>query len=228
MSQPARILVVEDDDETRRALLFALETYGHHVSLAPCAAAAVEQARLRRHDLVLLDLGLPDGDGRELIPILRSLCDSLVVVSATHDVSTKVAAFEAGADDYVTKPFSARELLARVEARRRVTTGTVAPPARVLLGNVEVDFVRRLARRDGAHIALRRREWQLLEVIAHSGGQYIQPDELVTAVWGDETDVTFTAVYTTVRRLRAALEQDPGAPRYLVGERGLGYALRAD
>ena len=224
MSRPARVLVVDDDHDICRALLLALESDGHRVSVALSGAAALEQARLRRHDLVLLDLGLPDGDATHLVPVLRSLSDTLVVVSANTDVDAKVAALDAGADDYVTKPFSAREVLARVRARRRASSGGFSPN-RLTLGDVEIDLVRREIQRGDDTATLRRKEWEILDALVAEEGRHVLTGDLLATIW-DDAQVSPNGLYTHIRRIRETIEDDPSQPRYLVGERGLGYALR--
>lgn len=225
----AKILVVDDEPQIRRLLRAALERGAYEVAGAEDARQALSLLGVERPDLVLLDLGLPDRDGLELVPLIRARSTAKVLVisarDATHD---KVAALDLGADDFVTKPFDTDELLARVRVALRQRLAAPAPFPVVRLGAVEVDLSERRVRREGAAVHLTPKEWGLLAELCRHPGRVITHGQLLRAVWGPahERDVEYLRV--TVRGLRAKLETDPARPRLILNEPGVGYRLAAE
>jgi two-component system KDP operon response regulator KdpE len=219
----ATVLVVEDEPRLLRALQLALQANGYDVLAAPTGTRAL--ACLAEHpvDAVVLDLGLPDLDGQVLIRRVRaSETTPILVLSARHASAQKVAALDAGADDYVTKPFGLEELLARLRAVLR--RGTPAPePSRVDTVGFSLDFPAGRAVRDGREVRLTPTEWKILEVLTRTPGRLVPHAELLERVWGPAyvKETHYLRVY--LGQLRRKLEADPSAPRYLITEPGLGY-----
>jgi two-component system KDP operon response regulator KdpE len=222
----AKLLVVDDEAQIRRLLRAALERSGHEVVAAEDARQALSLLGIERPDLVLLDLGLPDRDGLELLPLIRARSNARVlVISAREATEEKVAALDLGADDFVTKPFDTDELLARVRVALRRRASVAAPAGAGRLGTVEVDLSERKVRRDGAEVRLTPKEWGLLAELARHPGRVITHGQLLRGVWGPahERDVEYLRV--TVRGLRAKLEEDPARPALILNEPGVGYRL---
>ena len=225
MSEPAppRILVIDDEPQIHRFLGPALEAAGYAPLRAETAAAGLRLAAERAPALILLDLGLPDLDGQQAIPRLRCFCTApIVVLSARDREGEKVAALDAGADDYVEKPFALAELLARLRAVLRRAAGQLAPPAVVRAGPLTVDLARRIARLDDAEpLRMTPREWDLLAALARAGpGRVITQRQLLTAVWGPAhaEDAQYLRVY--IGHLRQKLGAAAGLIRT---EPGIGY-----
>ncbi len=227
MSAEPIILVVEDDASLCRSLVMTLKAAGY-ASLA--AGTLAEARRARAHHkphAVLLDLGLPDGDGLDFIREIRA--DSLtpiVVLTARDAEALKVSALDAGADDYVTKPFGLDELLARLRAglRHAIQSGGSAPVVRA--GSLEIDLAARVVRRDDAEIDLSPKEFEILAMLAAQLGKVVRHKDLLKAVWGSErADIQYLRVY--IGQLRAKLEATPNTPRMLLSDPGVGYRLIA-
>lgn len=220
-----RVLVVEDDPAIRRLLHACLTRSGHEVIEAAHARAAVAALDIDKPEAVLLDLGLPDRDGLELVPLVKRAGAALVILSARDDTEQKVAALDLGADDYVTKPFDSEELLARLRTalRHRLAAGSQAEVVR--LGAVEIDLAARRVTRDGAELRLSPKEWGMLAELARHPGRVITHAQLLRAVWGagHEHDVEYLRV--AARGIRLKLEADPAAPSLLRNEPGVGYRL---
>ncbi|MFY4718874.1 response regulator [Streptomyces sp. LaBMicrA B280] len=221
-----RVLVVEDDPQLVRALVINLRARRYGVDAAPDGATALRLAAARRPDVVLLDLGLPDMDGVDVIRALRGWTRTpVIVLSARQASGEKVAALDAGADDYVTKPFSMDELLARLRAAVRRTEDTPAAPEPVLVrtAHFSVDLLAKKVLRDGKDVRLTPTEWHLLEILVTNPGRLITQRHLLREVWGvtraDKTN--YLRVY--MAQLRRKLETDPAHPRYLITEPGMGY-----
>ncbi|GAU71362.1 putative two-component response regulator [Streptomyces sp. NBRC 110611] len=221
-----RVLVVEDEPPLVRALEINLKARGHDVDTAPDGAHALRLASVRPPDVVLLDLGLPDMDGidviRELLGWSRA---SILVVSARRTSDEKVAALDAGADDYITKPFSMDELLARLRAaaRRMVSAQPPAGHAVVVTEEFTIDFPAKKARRDGHDVRLTPTEWHLLEVLIRNSGRLVGRRQLLEEVWGPShlTQTNYLRVY--MAQLRRKLEADPAHPRHFHTAPGMGY-----
>jgi two-component system, OmpR family, KDP operon response regulator KdpE len=222
-----RILVVDDDRQLLRALRINLTTRGYDVVLAPDGATALAAASRQTPELVVLDLGLPDMDGVEVVEGLRGWSTvPVIVLSARDQEAAKVRALDAGADDYVTKPFGMDELLARVRAALR--RGAPAPQEPVVATEAfTVDLAARRVTRDGADVRLTPTEWHLLEVLVRNAGKLVAHRQLLQEVWGPkyESETNYLRVY--MAQLRAKLEPDPARPRYLLTEPGMGYRFVA-
>jgi two-component system, OmpR family, KDP operon response regulator KdpE len=225
----SRVLVVEDESGLRRALAINLKARGYDVDVAGDGAAALAAASRRPPDAVVLDLGLPDVDGNEVIAGLRGWSSApIIVLSARAEQHDKVLALDAGADDYVTKPFGMDELLARLRAALR----RVAPPGESPVVETEaftVDLATKQARdTSGAEIHLTPTEWHVLEVLIRHQGKLVGQHQLLQDVWGPEygTETNYLRVY--VAQLRRKLEADPSRPRHLITEPGMGYRFVAD
>jgi two-component system KDP operon response regulator KdpE len=225
-----RVLVVDDEPVIVRGLRASLSAAGYEVATAANATEALQSASLRSPDAVVLDLRLPDGDGIAVCRELRRWSQApVIVVSAVRGETQKIAALDAGADDYVTKPYSVGELLARLRAalrRSALPAGHLLP--RVTFGDVEVDLADRRVRRAGEHVHLTPREYELLAELARHPGKVLTHAMLLRAVWGVayQTEVHYLRVFMT--RLRGKLEDDPSRPRHLLTETGVGYRLLAD
>jgi two-component system KDP operon response regulator KdpE len=219
-----RILVVDDEAQIHRFLTPALEAAGFEAAQARDGASAL--AELARHppDAVLLDLGLPDLDGQEVLRRARAFFQGPVIVLSARDrEAEKIAALDGGADDYVEKPFGVGELLARLRVALR-RAGSAAPALGVIRGgDLEVDLSLGLVRREGARVRLTKKEFELLAVLARAEGKVVTHKRLLTAVWGaaHEHDVQYLRVL--VGQIRQKLERDPAAPELLVTEPGVGY-----
>ncbi|MFI8368556.1 response regulator [Streptomyces sp. NPDC085466] len=228
-----RVLVVEDEPPLVRALTINLRARAYEVDAAPDGTTALRLAAERRPDVVVLDLGLPDMDGIDVIKTLRGWTRvPLVVLSARRTTHEKVEAFEAGADDYLTKPFDMAELLARLRAAVRRNTpdgaGGVLPADEprsltVATEDFTVDLAAKKVRRGGLAVRLTPTEWHLLEILVRSPGRLISQRQLLEEVWGPTfaTRTNYLRVY--MAQLRRKLEKDPSHPRYLITEPGMGY-----
>ena len=223
------ILVIEDDPAIRNVLRVLLQAEHYRVVEAPTAARAVIEARSHRPDLLLVDLGLPDGDGLKVIREVRAWSVvPIVVLSARTMEAQKIAALDVGADDYVTKPFSAPELLARVRAAlRRSARGAEQVPL-LQLGSVEVDLVRRQARGKDGEVHLTPLEYRVLESLARQAGMIVTQKQLIREAWGPGRMGDSSSLRVCVRNLRQKIEPNASQPRYIVTEAGLGYRLRTD
>lgn len=225
MSLAPKILIVDDEPAIRRLLARALERSGYRVVEAGDGRAALNALAIDKPDLVLLDLGLPDRDGLELLPTMtRPGGPAVLIVSARDATAEKVAALDLGADDFVTKPFDSEELLARMRAalRRRASAGGQA--AVIDLGSVSIDLVARRVSRDGMAVHLTPKEWGVIAALAAHPGRVITHVHLLRTVWGaaHESDIEYLRV--TMRALRQKLDTQP-IPTLLQNEPGVGYRL---
>ena len=230
MAQTAKIMVVEDDAHIRRLLKATMQRAGHVVVEAADARQAIALLDIERPDVVLLDLGLPDRDGLELIePMRLRSAATLIVVSARDDGSEKAAALDLGADDYVTKPFDTEELLARIRtALRHQRSMTAGEPASVIeAGAVRIDPEHRRVFRDGAEIHLTPKEYAVLAELARRPDHVLTHAHLLKAVWGPAHAERVEYLRIAVRGLRQKLEADPSRPRLIINELAVGYRLRA-
>jgi two-component system, OmpR family, KDP operon response regulator KdpE len=225
-STVTRVLVVDDEEPILRALRINLTARRYQVSTAADGASGLAAMARDRPDVLILDLGLPDMDGTEVIRGVRGWTSTpIIVLSAWGQESQKVAALDAGADDYVTKPFGMNELLARLRAA--VRRAAPAPDEPVLATpDFTVDLAAKRVIRDGADIRLTPTEWQLLEVLVRNAGRLVTQRHLLREVWGPqyETEGNYLRVY--VAHLRRKLEPDPAQPRYLRTEPGMGYRFQ--
>ena len=223
------VLVVEDDAGIRAILRTLLESQRYRVVEAESAARGAIEARHHRPDLVIIDLGLPDRDGLTLIREIRTISPvPMLVLSARTMEAAKVAALDAGADDYVTKPFSSPEMLARVRAalRRNARGGETLPVLR--LGPVTVDLTRRTAHGAGGELHLTPLEYRVLDCLARNAGMIVTQAQLLREAWGPDRFGDSRGLRTYIRMLRQKLEPDPGQPRFLITEAGVGYRLQVD
>ena len=225
-SLPSRVLVVDDEPAIRRFLRTSLGAHGYQVEEAADGQAALELLRRVPPDVLVLDLGLPDLDGFELLRRLRAGGSALpiIVLSSRADEKGKVEALDLGADDYVTKPFGIDELLARIRAalRHRLQQQGEKPVFRS--GDLSVDLVRRIVTVRGEEIKLSPREYDLLRLLVAHAGKVLTHNFLLRELWGAESDVQYLRIY--IRALRQKIEPDPEQPRHVITEQGVGYRLR--
>ena len=223
------ILIIEDEPAIRAVLRVLLEAQGYRCAEADTALRAEIEARSHKPDLLLIDLGLPDADGLKVIRRVRAWSQvPIVVLSARTMEEQKIAALDAGADDYVTKPFSAPELLARIRAALRRDVRGAAPAAVLQFGALRVDLARREAQGTEGEVHLTPLEYRVLASLARHLGAIVMQRQLIREVWGPERQDDSRSLRVCIKNLRAKLEPDPRQPRYLVTETGLGYRLRAD
>ena len=229
MSPAAKILIVEDDAHIRRLLRATLQRAGHEAVEAADARQALALLDIEHPDVVLLDLGLPDRDGLELIePMRLRSAATLIVVSAREDSAEKVAALDLGADDYVTKPFDTEELLARIRtALRHQRTGTTDEASAIIDdGSVRIDLEYRRVLRDGAEIHLTPKEYAVLAELARRPDRVLSHSQLLKSVWGPAQTDRVEYLRIAIRGLRQKLEADPSQPRLIINELAVGYRLR--
>jgi two-component system KDP operon response regulator KdpE len=218
-----KVVVVDDEAAMCRALRINLSARGYDVSTAFDGASGLAQIAKVRPDAVILDLGLPDMDGEEVIRGVRGWSATpIIVLSARELEASKVAALDAGADDYVTKPFGMDELLARLRAAvRRGATAEEAPS--VVTDDFVIDLAAKRVTRDGADVRLTPTEWQLLEVLVRHRGRLVTQRQLLHDVWGPEYSTESNYLRVFMAQLRRKLEPEPSHPRYLLTEAGMGY-----
>ncbi|MFD0403665.1 response regulator [Kitasatospora sp. NPDC059811] len=224
-----RVLVVDDEPQIVRALVINLKARKYEVDAAHDGASALELAAARHPDVVVLDLGLPDMDGVEVIRGLRGWTRvPIIVLSARHASDEKVEALDAGADDYVTKPFGMDELLARMRAAvRRAEPVAGEDDSLVVTESFTVDLAAKKVNRDGADVRLTPTEWHLLEVLVRNAGRLVSQTQLLQEVWGPayRTETNYLRVY--LAQLRRKLERDPSHPRHFITEPGMGYRFES-
>jgi two-component system KDP operon response regulator KdpE len=226
----SRILVVDDEPQILRALVTNLRARAYDVDAAGTGEIALELAARHRPDLVVLDLGLPGISGRDVIEGLRGWTDvPIVVLSARDEERDKIAALDAGADDYVTKPFGMGELLARLRAALRRVAPTADEPV-VTTPDFTVDFVAKRIHRDGQDVKLTPTEWHMVELLVHNAGKLVTQRQLLQEVWGPEYGTETNYLRVHMAHIRRKLEPEPARPRYFLTEPGMGYRfeLRAD
>jgi two-component system KDP operon response regulator KdpE len=222
-----RVLVVDDDTHLLRTLHITLTARGYDVLTAPDGTTALRVAARDHPDVVVLDLGLPDLDGADVVSALRERSTvPVVVLSARSDSVDKVRALDRGADDYVTKPFGVDELLARLRAAVRRAAIPAHADERVEADGLVVDLAARTVERDGVPVALTRTEWAILDVLVRNRGRLVTRREVLEAAWGpgEKRETSYLRVY--VAQLRRKLERDPAHPEHLLTELGMGYRFR--
>jgi two-component system, OmpR family, KDP operon response regulator KdpE len=226
-SAPSRILVVDDEPAIRRFLRTSLSAQDFRIEEAAGGEAALELLRKTPIDVLVLDLGMPDIDGFEVIRRLRSSGSAIpiIILSSRADEKGKVEALDLGADDYVTKPFGIDELLARIRAalRHRLQQQGEKPVFRS--GDLTVDLVRRTVTVRGEEVKLSPREYDLLRLLVAHAGKVLTHNFVLHELWGADSDVQYLRIY--IRALRQKIESDPEQPRYIITEQGVGYRLRA-
>ncbi|WP_077490577.1 response regulator [Sinomonas mesophila] len=221
---PTTVLVVEDEAQIARALQINLRVHGYEALTVPSGEAALALAAERHLDIVVLDLGLPGMDGVEVIRRLREWTSvPIIVLSARHGSEDKVEALDAGADDYVTKPFGLEELLARLRAAARRGQRPPEEAARVQMGDLSVDLAARRVTRNGRQVRLTPTEWSILALLVRRPGALVTQREILMQVWGPAyaKETQYLRVY--LAQLRRKLEDDPAHPRHLHTEAGMGY-----
>jgi two-component system KDP operon response regulator KdpE len=223
-----KILVADDDPQLVRALRITLAAHGYDVVAAADGAAAVTLAAQSHPDIVLLDLGMPHLNGVQVIQALRGWTTApIIVVSGRTGSADKVEALDAGADDYVTKPFQIDELLARLRALTRRTASAAGEPT-VSFGGVSIDLAARAVTRAGIRVHLTPTEWRMLEFLARNPGALVTRQTLLKEIWASDqvSDSGYLRLYMS--QLRKKLEADPANPRHLLTESGMGYRLVLD
>lgn len=224
-SKGARILIIDDEAPIRKLLKVALTSHGYDVLEAVCGKEGIERAATYRPDIIILDLGLPDIDGLEVIKLLRewSKCP-IIILSVKEQENDKILALDLGADDYVTKPFNMGELIARIRAALRHAAGTEDQPT-LVFGDLIVDILHRRVKVDEREIKLSPIEYSLIKNLAIHGGKVLTHKQLLITVWGPtyENDAQYLRVY--IGQLRRKIEQDPSHPKHIITEPGVGYRL---
>jgi two-component system KDP operon response regulator KdpE len=225
-----RVLVVDDEPQIRRSLRVALRANGYEVEEAATGVAALEQAATRPPELVILDLSLPDLDGVEVCRRLREWTQlPVIILSANGEDEAKVRALDEGADDYVTKPFSVTELLARMRvAVRRAARATDTAAVVIRAGDVEIDLSRRLVSRSGEEVHLTPTEYGVLRYLAEHAGRVVTHGQLLRTVMGPGYEDAVGSLRVYVASLRKKLEPDAAQPRIITTEPGVGYRFRSD
>ena len=225
-ARPPKVLVVDDEPQIRTLLRATLGRAGYAIAEAANAREALSAKSIDKPDLILLDLGLPDRDGLELVTALRAEPRSaLIVISARDQTEQKVAALDLGADDYVTKPFDTEELLARVRASLRQRLASETERQVVASGPISIDLLSRIVRRDGVEVHVTPKEWDLLAELAKHPGRVLTHANLLRTVWGPAHLGQTEYLRVAIRALRQKLEAEPSQPKLIVNEPGVGYRL---
>jgi two-component system KDP operon response regulator KdpE len=229
MTRGARILVVDDEPQLLRSLRTTLAAHGYDVQAATTGEEALALLAARLPDLVVLDLVLPGLSGLDVCRDLRARASvPILILSARGDERDKVAALDAGADDYLTKPFGVNELLARIRAALRRAAGARGPSTVVESGDLRVDVDRRAVTRGGIEVRLTPTEFDLLKTLVANAGRVLTHDHLLRAVWGPQYDGESQLVRVFIGQLRRKIEPDPARPTHIVTEPGIGYRFRLD
>jgi two-component system KDP operon response regulator KdpE len=220
----ARVLVVDDEPQILRALEMKLRNAGYAVETAATAKGALAQAAMRPPEAMILDLLLPDGSGTDVAREFRRWSSApILVLSAVGEEKEKIAALDAGADDYVTKPFSGDELLARLRAALRRTAPSGNPVLEI--GDLSIDRERRTVTMRGEPVSLTPTEWDLLRLLAENEGKLLTHPAILRAIWGPAYREESNYLHVYVSHLRRKIEPDPARPRYLLNQPGVGYRL---
>ena len=228
MVREACVLIVDDEPPIRRFLRTSLAAQGYRLVEAATGAEALAAVAHDKPDIVILDLGLPDRNGLDLIATIRKSLDlPIIVLSVRGDEQTKVAALDLGADDYVTKPFGMEELVARIRTAIRHRFQAKGEPPVFVAGELTVDLVRRLVKRSSAELKLSPKEYELLKVLVENAGRVLTHRQILAQVWGaaHTEDTQYLRVF--VRSLRQKIERDPAQPVLIRTEPGVGYRLQS-
>lgn len=230
MSNHPTVMIVEDEAEIARFLNASLQQAGYICDQRATAADALKTAAVSLPDLIILDLGLPDGDGKSVIGALRGWSRvPIIVLSARHSEDEKIAALDAGADDYLTKPFGTGELLARVKVALRHASRRERPADAVYtFEGLSIDFARRAAHLHGQALHLTPTEYSLLSLLARKAGQVVTQGEMLKEVWGRNAEENDHYLRIYIRKLRQKIGDDPLYPRYIFTEPGVGYRFAED
>lgn len=224
-----KILIVEDESSFSEALEFLLKKEGFEITVAVNGQEAIDKFESDLPDLVLLDLMIPAISGTEVCRLIRSQSQvPIIMVTAKDSEVDKVVGLELGADDYVTKPYSSRELLARINAvlrRQGPTDNSLSSEEVLTLGNLEMDFAKHVFRKNGVNIALPLREFELLEFLIRNSGRVLTRNQIIDRVWGSDYFGDTKTLDVHIKRLRAKIEEDPANPKIIHTIRGLGYKL---
>lgn len=226
MMERIRLLLVDDEPQIARSLTPALQAAGYAVEVATGGEQALMLFAADPTDVILLDLGLPDMDGKDVIARLREWSEAPIIVLSARDLEAeKVAALDLGADDYVNKPVGVSELLARIRASLRGRERRFASHSRYRTAGLEIDFALRRVTIEGDEVRLTPREYDLLRILARGGGRVITHRQVIMGVWGPAAQVDTQFVRVLVGQLRQKLEAEPSAPTLVLTEPGLGYRL---
>jgi two-component system, OmpR family, KDP operon response regulator KdpE len=223
---PLRVLVVDDEPAILRFLRASLQSQGYIVATAADARTALDMIQRHTADLVVLDLGLPDMDGLDVVRQIRDGGENvpIIILSSRENESAKVTAFDLGADDYVTKPFGMDELLARIRAAQRHRLQEEGERPLFHAGDLSVDLARRIVTVRGSEVKLSPREFDVLRLMVAHAGKVLTHRFMLEEIWGDDGDVQYLRVY--IRGLRQKIEADPERPTHILTETGVGYRLR--
>lgn len=224
MTESVSVHVVDDEPPIRRFLRTSLSAQGYRVVESETGGEALERLRNSRADVVVLDLGLPDMDGIEVIKAIRHNSSvPIIVLSSRNDEKGKVQALDLGADDYLTKPFGMEELIARIRTALRHRFQQLGERAAYRNGSLSVDLVRRLVRVNNEEIKLSRKEYAILALLVAHAGKVLTHQFMIREAWNTPTDVQYLRIY--IKQLRQKIEPDPQEPRYILTETGVGYRL---
>ena len=223
---PLRVLVVDDEPAILRFLQASLESQGYIVTTAANARTALDMVQRHTADLVVLDLGLPDMDGLDVVKQIRDHGETLpiIILSSRDNESAKVTAFDLGADDYVTKPFGIDELLARIRTAQRHRLQEAGERPLFHAGDLRVDLVRQIVTVRGNEIKLSPREYEVLRLMVAHAGKVLTHRFMLGKIWGSDSDVQYLRIY--IRALRQKIEANPERPTHILTETGIGYRLR--
>ena len=227
-SDGARVLVIDDEKQIRRMLNIALTGNGFNIAEAATGNDGLNQAIVFHPDIIILDLGLPDCDGHEVISKLREWTQiPIIILSVREQESEKITALDAGADDYITKPFSIGELLARIRVALRRSVKTVDEPI-LAFGEISLDIARRIVTLKGEELKLTPTEYEILKYMALKADRVVSQQQLLRAIWGPNHQEHTHYLRIYIGQLRHKIEADPTQPRYILTEAGIGYRLVKD
>lgn len=229
MDSPAKVLVIDDEVAIRRFLAASMEGKDFHLVEAVDGASGIRLAAIENPDVILLDLGLPDMDGVEVARRVREWSETpIIVLSARGREFDKVAALDAGADDYLTKPFGVQELFARVRVALRHRKRSQTAPSVVEAGALRIDLSAHLLTKNGTELHLTPNEFRFVSVLARNAGKVVTHKQILREVWGPEYESETHYLRVYAQQIRSKIEDDPAQPRWLVTESGVGYRLRTD
>ena len=221
----SRVLVIDDEPQICKLLRVALGAHGYEVSIAGTGKAGIEQAAIFMPDLILVDLGLPDMDGKQVVNRIREWSDiPIIILTARDQEQEKVAVLDAGADDYITKPFGMGELMARMRVSLRRAAHSDDEPV-IVCGELSVDLALRRVTVRGREVKLTPTEYDIIKVLAQHAGKVLTHGQLLKAIRGNSYDDDMHYIRVYIGQLRRKIEDDPARPRYIMTESGVGYRL---